>query len=104
MAKKKINKSAEIRDFLNANPKASPAEAAAKLSRKGMKVTAGYISVVKSNMKKKAKGTTLSRTRPSKKSPDVTYESMIKAKSLMKEAGGLEEAKQALDALARLLD
>lgn len=114
MAKKptrKVNKSAEIRAYLEANPNVKLADAAAALSKRGIKVNAQYISVVKSAAKKKqasaksasAKKSVRSRV-AGKSAADVSMDSVLKAKKLAKEVGGIEEAKRALEALSILIE
>ena len=54
MAKKSAggNKSAAIREALQANPEASPKEIAEKVNEQGFKVTPAYVSIVKYNQSK----------------------------------------------------
>lgn len=50
-----MNKTQAIKDALKSSPSATPTELAAALSKKGVKVTPGRISTVKSTLKAKRK-------------------------------------------------
>ncbi|SMP54713.1 hypothetical protein SAMN06265222_104283 [Neorhodopirellula lusitana] len=130
MAKKKsgVNKSKEIRDYYAANPKAKPLEVVEAMKAKGIEVNAQFVSTVKSNSKKKtskrgttAKSASVAKTparsakravtakRPGRKpanaaSGEISLDSLIKAKSLANEMGGIENARLALSALEQLTD
>ena len=47
MAKRKINRSQAIRDYLGTNPSATPASLSRSLKKKGIKVSAALVSAVK---------------------------------------------------------
>lgn len=66
MAKKKaaVNKSQLVRDYLSANPDASPTAVAKAI---GHGVKPAYVSIIKSNEKKKARGTKTTRKRLTRK-------------------------------------
>lgn len=113
----KVNKSQEIRDYYGANPKAKPLEVVAAMKEKGIEVNAQFVSTVKSNSKKKP--TTRKSTKaPAKKSTTskrvgrppattggaVTFDSLIKAKQLIEEMGGIDGARSAIAAYEQLLD
>lgn len=119
MAKKKksVNKSQAIRDYYDANPEAKPAEVVAAMKKKGLVMNAQYVSIVKSNAKKKS--TRVVSAAPAKKSTGakrgphkatlkaagaISLDSLIKAKQLVEEMGGVEEARNALTALEQLMD
>ena len=56
MAKKqKVNKTQAVRDYLKAHPKAAPSEIAAALNKQGVKITAGHVSNIKSQINKMRK-------------------------------------------------
>jgi hypothetical protein len=103
------SKTAAIKAALRANRDKLPKELAELMNAQGWDVTAQRISVVKSAMKaeKKAK-----KAAPAPE-PEVAFEVpkdavsiglLVKAKKLVKELGGVQEAKAALNALAQLLD
>lgn len=122
MAKKKnsVNKSQEIRDYYSANPKAKPLQVVAAMKAKGIEVNAQFVSTVKSNAKKKSPRATASTKtavsakkssvskRPGRKPATtgsvVTFDSLIKAKALIAEMGGVEEARNAIAAYEELVD
>jgi len=53
MAKKqKVNKSQTVRNYLKANPKATPLEVVAALKKQGIKMTAGHVSNIKTALNK----------------------------------------------------
>lgn len=100
-------KTAAIKAALKANPKKGPTEIAELLKADGWDVTAQRVSVVKSAMKKgkkKAAPAAASDTAPVVPKDAVSVGLLVKAKKLVKELGGVKEAKNALNALAQLLD
>jgi hypothetical protein len=115
MAKKKagVNKSKAIRDWKQANPRHKPKQIAAALGKKGIKVTPGFVSTILSTSKKKKtigkpgrpKGSrTVQAGRSPKPSTEISYESLLKVKQIVREMGGIEDARSALTALEHLLD
>ncbi len=105
---KKINKSAEILAYFAAHPHVKLADAAAALNKKGIKVSPGYISAIKSNAKKKsaqrktAKGSKRSGKTAAADSA-VSFDSLLLAKQLVQQLGSVDKAKQVLDALEKLI-
>ena len=107
------SKSQVIRDALGENPGASPKEVAEIVNqRHSLGVTAAYVSVVKSQDKKKngagaSKGRSRTKAaaarapRPSAPPAD-TSDAMDAAIGLIEAAGGLDGARAALDRLERL--
>ncbi len=120
MAKKKseVNKSLEIRTFMENNPKAKPREVVAALKDRGIEVSAQFVSTVKSNSIKtggtKRRGRPLGSTKraavaakpaASRKSGDsVSVQSLLKVKRVVKELGSIEETKAALATLEQLAE
>lgn len=118
MAKKKSgpNKSLAIRDYLTANPDAKPKEIVGAMKSKGLKVSAQFVSTVKSNSKTKgpakrpgrpagakSKTTLVRKSAVSRGGSDtVSVNSLLKLKKVVQEIGSIEEAKSALDALQKL--
>jgi predicted transcriptional regulator len=98
-AKKQVNKTQLIKDAMVKNPNASPAEIAKGLSKHG--ITAQYVSVVKSNLKK-GKKTTKRKGTGKKKEAAFTVSELVKAGKLAEELGGVEKAKEVLDVLGKL--
>ncbi|TWT74934.1 hypothetical protein [Allorhodopirellula solitaria] len=127
MAKKKssgVNKSQAIRDYYAANPTAKPMEVADAMKAQGIDVNAQFVSTVKSNSKKSKKtgrrgrppGSTAKKSSVAKKagrppaskakanSDEVSLDSLINAKRLVEEMGGVENARNALSVLEQLMD
>lgn len=116
MAKKKagaVNKSQCIRDYHKAHPKHKPKQIAAELGKQGIQVTAQFVSTILSTSKKKRKigkpgrpkgsGSRQKKSRRGSSAEGVSYDSLLKIKSIVDEMGGIEEARVALSALERLV-
>ncbi len=108
MAKKKsVNKAKLIKDAMAANPEATPIEIAKKLSKH--KITAAYVSNVKTTMgkkkKKTAKKTTKKAARKTTKKPvsdRLSLSDLVKASRLAEELGSVEKAQEMLNALTKI--
>ena len=118
MAKKKagaVNKSQCIRDYHKAHPKHKPKQISAELGKQGVDVTAQFVSTILSTSKKKRKigkpgrpkgsGSRQKRARggANGSSGEVSFDSLLKIKSIVDEMGGIDEARAALSALERLV-
>ena len=119
--KSKINKSNAIRDIKSANPTAGPTEIAALIKTQfGVEVTPATVSTVLSTDKKRnGKVSRPGRPKGSKntadKAPaaskavtlngnqDAFIQSLLKAKQLVNDMGGISEARSALNALESLM-
>jgi hypothetical protein len=115
-----INKSEVIREYKSKNPSMGPKAIAEKLKvEHGEEVSAQFVSTVLSMAKKRDdKGAPRrGRGRPpgsgkaataakltAKPAGGLSVELLLKAKKLASELGGVEEAKAALDALARIMN
>lgn len=94
------NKSQAIRDYIQQNPDAGPTAVAEGLNaREGWKISAAYVSTIKNKLKQPA--TTRKRGSAAKES-GLSEKSLMQAKELCKQAGGINQAKAALELLARL--
>lgn len=109
MAKKKAasNKSAAIREALQASPDASPKDIAEKLVAAGHKVTPAYVSIVKYNQSKA--GGTGRKVRVKKAGPKVRIfrgadagGPLQSALEFIQACGGLEQAKSVLATVEQL--
>jgi hypothetical protein len=101
MARKRgQNRSAAIRAYKENNPDARPKAIAEGLAKEGVKVSAGYVSTVLSNERRKG------GKRRKKKSGGANreYADLVQAKRLVDAMGGVEQARSALNALAKILD
>ncbi len=100
-------KTAAIRAAVKANPTKTVKEIAELLKEQGFETTANYVGGVKSAIKakKKAKKAAAApEAGPVVPKDAVSVGLLVKAKKLVKELGGVTEAKAALNALAQLLD
>ncbi len=118
MAKKSSgpNKSQAIRDYYTANPTAKPKEVAAELKKAGLDVSTAFISTIRSTTMGKKKKTVKAAPRTAakpgpgrppvtaKKAVSISIDSLVKAKGLVKELGGIDNAMATLSALKRLTD
>jgi hypothetical protein len=94
------NRSAAIRAYKEKNPDARPKAIAEGLAKDGIKVSAGYVSTVLSNERRK--GGKRRKKRGGGRSGG--YADLVQAKRLADAMGGIDKARSALNALARILD
>ena len=98
--KKKVNKTQAIKDALARSPSGSPSEIAAQLAESGIKVSAAYVSTVKSDAKRKG-----GKAKKSKRGPTddlVSLPNLLEAKKFAEKIGGVQEARTLLDALKKI--
>jgi len=112
MAKKAAagpNKSAAIRDYKSKHAAAGPKEIAAALADGGVKVSAGFVSTVLSNDKRRGgKGRRKGGRRPGRPAAQKmgrgdALSKLVLAKKMSDKFGGVEQARAALNALAQIL-
>ena len=96
------SKSAAIRNYKTAHQSAGPTEIAAALTKEGTKVTPAFVSTVLSNARRKGKGRRRA-IRQNTRSGGDPIQSLVIAKKLADQMGGIDKARTALDALARIL-
>ena len=92
------NRSAAIRAYKEKNPDAKPKTIAEGLAKEGVKVSAGYVSTVLSNERRKV------GKRRKKRDGGKAYADLVQAKRLADAMGGVEKARAALDVLSKILD
>ncbi len=101
MAKKakkvSVSKSQAIRDYMEDNPDDGPKAVSSALSKSGIKVSAAFVSTIKSMDKNKI---AVQAGRIGK--GDFSMNTLLQAKALADQMGGVERAKAALDALGKL--
>jgi hypothetical protein len=114
MAKTKkplISKTESIRQALANFPDLGPKEVAEQLTRQGLDISAGYVSTVKASMKRKKRmklgGAVPSRGAGARRngamSADyVAVSVLLDAKELIAKAGGVAQAREAIDVVAQL--
>ena len=100
---KKINKSAEVRTYLAANPGVGPKEVAKALSKLG--ISAAYVSTIKSKMKSQSatKVVGAKRGRPAKATSANDLAPVVAAASFIKQCGGVDAAKNAFRTAEQIL-
>jgi hypothetical protein len=111
MAKKSAsgNKSAAIREALQANPDASPKQVAEIVSGQGHNVTPAYVSIVKYNLSKSS-GTTSRKVRVKRQGARSAggneigngFAPIQSALEFIQACGGLDQAKQVLATVEQL--
>lgn len=109
MAKRKVNKSQEIRDFVSANPTASAKDVVEALKRTGIKVSAPMVANVKSKagLTRSRRGRPPGKTtpkvgRPAKKGGDVALDALLDAKRLIAKCGSAQAAVDMIRTLEKL--
>jgi hypothetical protein len=101
--KEAVNKSQAIRDALQAHPEKSPSEIADGLKAKGLDVNAQYVSTIKSNAKTKGRKTKIVKRRMPGKVPRRNgFGTFQAALHFIREAGGLDQARQALQTIEEI--
>jgi hypothetical protein len=101
MAKKAARgeKSQAIRDFLKANPKAKASEVVTALAQKGITVSGPMVYTLKARNRM---GKRRKQARSSGQTIGLSISSLLAAKRLVDEVGGIDQAREALDGLAKL--
>ena len=108
-----VSKPQAVRVALIANPEKSPKEIVAWLKAQGLEATSAYVSGIKFHMAQKAQGQRKQKaaaapapeaTGPAVPKDAVSLWLLQKAKKLAAQFSNIQEAKQAMDALAQILD
>ena len=111
MAKRKVNKSQEIRDYVSANRTASANDVVDALKQKNIKVTAAMVANVKSKAGltrgrrgRPRKGTTgvVARVGRPAKVANVALDNLIEAKRFVAKVGSTQQAVEVIRALEKL--
>lgn len=104
-----VNKSEAIRAYKAGNTNAGPKAIAEALAKDGIKVSSAFVSTVLSTDRRKA-GKTRRRRRGVRRAGMAagrprrdSIENLVQAKKLVDQMGGVDKARVALDALARIL-
>lgn len=100
MAKKSVNRSQAIREFVEAKPGAKPKIIAEALSKKGIRVTPQYVSTILSNSKKRSGKT---RSRKPNVNDSASIEELLMAKEMVQKVGTVQKAKEVLASYAELM-
>lgn len=99
-----VNKTQAIKDALAANPDKLPKELSALLKEQGVDASAAYVSTVKSALKKKKGGRRGPKPAAASSGDGLSLATLVAAKKLAAQLGGVAEAKRAIDALSKLVD
>lgn len=113
MAKKDLNKSQIVRDYLAAHPDAMPKEVMAALDVQGIKVSRVHVSTIKSKLKKaggagrkrRAAATTAAAAAPAKSAKAdgaITLQQIRTVARAVRTMGGYRRAAEVLDAIREL--
>ena len=101
--RKGVSKSQTIRDMLRQDPSASPLAVSESLRKKGVKVSPGFVSTIKSGAKKKRRRVKKRAGRAARPAGDtVSVSALVQAKRLADKLGGVDKAQDALSALSKL--
>ena len=101
--KKKVNLSQLVRDHLAASPDDSPKTIVAAIAKKGIKVSEALAANVKySARKKKPAGKKKAAVKRQAVNDKVSLSTLVQAKKLAEQLGGVEKAQDALGALSKL--
>ena len=92
-------KSQAIRDYLAANKKAKASEVVAALGEKGIKVSTAAVYNLKA---RKKMGTRRRKAEANGQTVGLSITDLIAAKKLVDSVGGIEQAREAINALAKL--
>ena len=118
MAKKAAagpSKSEVIRKYKEDHPEAGPTAIAEALTKEGHKVSPAFVSTILSNAKKGGKAAAAPKAKrgrkpgsgkkaaPAAAASSSSLDTLLQAKKLADQMGGIEKAKAALDTLAKLL-
>ena len=109
-----VRKSEQVRQAWRAHPRMEPKEITALLQAQGLELTSAYVSGIKFQMYQKKKGKKPAKdaapamaaqaVAPAVPKDAVSLGLLQKAKKLAAQFGSIQEAKQAIDALAQLMD
>ena len=99
-----VNVSQLVRDYKSQHKRSKPKDIAAALNAQGTKISAQYVSTILSNARRKKgrKGRRAAVAASNGGGLDVAQ--LVKAKKVVDQLGGIDEAKKMIDALARILD
>ena len=109
MAKRKVNKTQAVKDFLAENPDAATNDVVAAMKKQRITVSPNYVSTIKSNLKPKGKKKVVAKKKAAAEKQEATDDkislsALKEAKKLAATLGGIEQAKEAISALAQLTD
>lgn len=95
---KDVNKSQAIRDLLEAQPQLKPALIAALLQERGVNVSPQYVSMIKSNLKKRSRRT----SRKFDTNASISLQQLVEVRGMIDKVGGVEQMERILDLIREL--
>lgn len=102
MAKRDGSKSAAIRDYIAANPKATPKEIHEALTKQDIKLSLALVNAVKYSKPKSARRLGRTKHKPAASGSSISAAELIAAKQLADSLGGIKQTREALELLERL--
>ncbi len=103
--KKSENKSAAVRGYLKANPKAKNPEVIEALKALGVEVSPNYVSIIRSQQKKRSRKTGTHGRKPAASSNGhLDVEQLRAAAVLIKACQGIEGARKAISVAEKIAD
>lgn len=99
-----VNVSQLVRDYKSQHKRAKPKEISKALADQGTTVSPQYVSTILTNARKK-RGRKAGRKSAASAAPAKrdAYGKLVQAKKFVDQIGGYEKAREALDALGRIL-
>ncbi|MCA9173936.1 MAG: hypothetical protein KDB14_05560 [Planctomycetales bacterium] len=92
-----VNKSAEIRDMLKSRPELKPAVIASLLQQRGVEVTAQYVSMIKSTLKKRSRRSSIASS-----DKVISLRQLAEVRRLVDKVGGVDQLERILDLIREL--
>lgn len=99
-----VNVSQLVRDYKSQHKRSKPKDIAAALTAQGTKISSQYVSTILSNWRRK-KGRKVRRAAAASNGggSGIDVAQLVKAKKLVGQLGGIEQAQKMIDALAKIL-
>jgi hypothetical protein len=98
-----VNKTQAVKDLLAVNAAATPKEISKELASKGIDASPGYVSTIKSKLKRSRGGRRKGKKgRAGGASDKISINSLIETKKFAEKIGGVGKLKAAIDALSKL--
>jgi hypothetical protein len=98
-----VNVSQVVRDYKSQHKRAKPKEISEALAEQGTTVSPQYVSTILTNARKKRGGKGRKAAAGAAPAKKDAYGRLVQAKRFVDQIGGYEKAREALDALGRIL-
>jgi len=105
-----VNKTAEVKQYFSEHPNAKPAEVSEELGKRGIEVSANYVSNIKSKSGLSSNGRKRKRAKKKAAKQTTARQDMGQAGGAMMQAvelvmkAGVKEAKQLVDSAGKVVD